>query len=103
MIIENLFKRIPNKGYCIQIEKNGYIFFLYSIFNINIKLFDDNHYFGIYFTLFGSLLNFDLSWTRKTDHAGFEFNFNLLWLMIHTAIYDTRHWDYENDEWKKYD
>lgn len=101
--IENLFKNWKNKGYCIQLGLNEGFNFLYQIFNFEIKLLDDTHYFGIYFTLFGSLLSFDVSLTRKCDHAGFEFNFNLLWLLVHITIYDTRHWDYENEDWYKYD
>jgi len=101
-VIEKLFKKIPNKGYCVQVGGQG-VNFLYSIFDFNIKVLDDTHYFGLYFTLFGSLLNFNIDWTRRRDHAGFNFDFNLLWLLIHITIYDTRHWDDENEDWCKYD
>jgi hypothetical protein len=100
---EKLFKNIPNKGYCVQTGRQGGLNFTYSIFDFSVKVLDDTRYFGIYFTLFGSLLNINIDWTRKTDHAGFNFDFNLLWLLIHATVYDTRHWDHEKEDWCKYD
>ena len=44
--------------------------------------------------------NFSLSFTRKTDHAGFRFNAEILGLFLEAQIYDTRHWDYSTDTWE---
>lgn len=101
--IENIFKRVPTKGYCFQIGYNKPKNFLWTIFNFDIKILDNTRYFGIYITLFGDLFNVGLDWTRRTDHAGFTFDVSLLWLIIHTTIYDTRHWDYDKEDWCKYD
>lgn len=92
-IIENTYK-----AYSVQIAINKGFNFLYSIFSINVDVLDDTNYFNIYFTLFGSFLNFNISLTRKTDHPGLRFSFNLLWIMIEFSLYDIRHW---NDEEEK--
>jgi hypothetical protein len=41
-----------------------------------------------------------LSWRGK-DHAGVEIGACLLGRDIALRIYDTRHWDYQNDTWVK--
>ena len=38
---------------------------------------------------------FVLKWTRNCDHAGLDFNFELLGFWISFTIYDCRHWNYE--------
>lgn len=42
-----------------------------------------------------------LDWSRNTDHAGLNFEICLFGYSIESKIYDTRHWDYENNTWKK--
>ena len=102
---EKVFKNIENKAYCVQIAVNKGFNFLYSIFDISFKLFDDTHYFGFYFVLFGDLLKINISWTRRQDKEGniFIFDIDFLWLMINLSTYDTRHWDDDNETWEVYD
>jgi hypothetical protein len=45
-----------------------------------------------------------LEWTSRRDHAGIEFIFSifkLFWFSM--SIYDSRHWDFENNTWKEAD
>jgi len=103
-IREKKFKNSKNKSYSAQISiLNNSFNFVYTILNIKFKFLDDDHYFGLYLTLFGDLLDINIAWTRKTDHAGFKFNFTFLWLMIILETYDIRHWDYDNEKWEVYD
>lgn len=71
---EEIFKKWKNKSYCIQVELN------------------DNTGFS-----------FDLSWTKNCDHAGFSFTLDLFGFFTYITIADTRHWDYENKCWEKYE
>ena len=45
----------------------------------------------------GPYFNFSISWTRKTDHAGFQVTFEILDFMVDFKIYDNRHWDWDNN------
>jgi hypothetical protein len=47
----------------------------------------------------GMLLDFDFNFTTRKDHAGLDIVLGLLTYGIHFQIYDTRHWDYENQKW----
>ena len=49
----------------------------------------------------GSLLDIDISWSIREDHAGFEFTLGLFGYGVHFHIYDTRHWDYIRNEYFK--
>jgi hypothetical protein len=49
------------------------------------------------------LVDADICWTRKQDHAGLRIVLGLLGYGIHVTIYDTRHWDYENNKWTIYE
>jgi hypothetical protein len=48
------------------------------------------------------LIDCELRWTRKIDHAGFEFGIGLLGYGIHFRTYDTRHWNYDLDRWEEW-
>jgi len=100
---EKIFKKNKNKAYCIQMNIDKLQYFLWAIFDLKVVLLDDRHYFGFYFTLFGSFLNIRISWTRKCDHAGPDFDIDFLWFGLHLSIYDTRHWDDDTDAFKIYD
>ncbi len=43
----------------------------------------------------GPYFDFSINWTRKQDHAGFQFFIEILDLMIDFKIYDARHWDWD--------
>jgi len=51
----------------------------------------------------GQLIDLDIRWTRNTDHAGLELVVGMLGYGIHFCIYDTRHWDFDNNKWVVYD
>lgn len=44
-----------------------------------------------------NIINVNFTWSIRTDHAGFRFNFELLSFMFEFNIYDTRHWDNEKN------
>lgn len=46
--------------------------------------------------------NLNLNW-RGEDHAGPSIEINLFGWTLCVKIYDTRHWDYENNCWQVYD
>jgi hypothetical protein len=47
------------------------------------------------------LVDVDARWTHKQDHAGFEISVGVLGYGIRFRIYDTRHWDDENNAYVK--
>jgi hypothetical protein len=61
-----------------------------------------NKYWELQISLFENnpdIFNFVLNWSRKCDHAGFEFRVEILPFYFSFKIYDNRHWDFENDNW----
>lgn len=102
---EKAFKKIKNKAYCLQISWFG-IDLMYAIKNkwleISADILSDRHYFCFRFNLL-ELINFNLQWSRKSDHAGFCFGLTILGLYFGAITYDTRHWDDENECWCKYE
>lgn len=51
----------------------------------------------------GTILDFSFTVSRQEDHAGLEIVLGLLTYGIHFKIYDTRHWDHENNRWYIYE
>lgn len=49
------------------------------------------------------ILAFGLSITHRQDHAGLHFTLGLLFLNFGATIYDNRHWDYKQGEWRNHD
>lgn len=70
-------------------------------FNLNLSQ-QDTNIFNFDIRLFG-LLNLLICKDKKSDHAGLRIELNLFGLNTNYTHYDTRHWDYENDAWCKYD
>ena len=48
------------------------------------------------------LIDVDFHFTRKGDHAGLQLMFGILGYALEFNVYDTRHWDYENNTWYNY-
>lgn len=74
--------------YGLQISKN-------KTFEYQHEIFDEHS---------SNPFHFDIKWSAKTDHAGFGLHlsvYKLFWIDI--SICDNRHWDYDNNCWKKYD
>ena len=46
-------------------------------------------------------LSLDISWQR--DHAGIAVGLGLLGYEVHAELYDTRHWDHDQDRWRPAD
>ena len=46
--------------------------------------------------------NINLRW-KGIDHAGPEFGIGFLGLGLQIQINDSRHWDYDTNDWQKYD
>ena len=59
-------------------------------------------FFSFYFSLLGDIFKFQTFWNRKSDHAGWVLEFNCLGFFFETCIRDSRHWNYDNDKWEKY-
>lgn len=49
------------------------------------------------------LINSGFNLTTKGDHAGIQFELGVFGYSIEFQIYDTRHWDYENNQWENYE
>lgn len=49
------------------------------------------------------IIDAELRLTFKGDHAGLLTLFGLFGYALEISIYDTRHWDYENNCWEIYD
>lgn len=48
------------------------------------------------------LVNLEFHLTQNGDHAGIGFEFGLFGYSLEFQIYDTRHWDYEKNNWEFY-
>jgi len=46
-----------------------------------------------------SIFKFNVSWNRRVDHAGFNFDFGIWNFYIFFQIYDNRHWCYVCNKW----
>lgn len=49
-----------------------------------------------------SFIRFSFRWSVRTDHAGIELEVGLLGYSISINTHDTRHWDYDSDNWEVY-
>jgi len=49
------------------------------------------------------LLDVDIQWTHKQDHAGISIGLGLLGYGISFRIYDNRHWNEETNTWEEHD
>jgi hypothetical protein len=45
---------------------------------------------------------FNINWSRKMDHAGFDISIDLLWFYLDLNIYDGRHWNDDENRWYEY-
>jgi hypothetical protein len=92
-------KLSENKNWSIQFNK--WSFNWNDIFGLSLALPDNKTtWFSFYFSLFGSLLNFSISWDKKYDHAGFDFFFTLFSYQLTFEIHDVRHWNDKEDRWE---
>jgi hypothetical protein len=49
-----------------------------------------------------TILNAELNFNIRTDHAGIRLMIGLLGYEVELHFYDTRHWDDEKNTWAKY-
>ena len=49
------------------------------------------------------LVDIDTTITTRRDHAGLDITIGILGYGIHFKIYDTRHWNYDLNQWVVYD
>ena len=49
------------------------------------------------------LIDIDTNLTIRRDHAGLNITVGLLGYGLHFSIYDTRHWNYDLNQWVAYD
>ena len=50
-----------------------------------------------------NLIEFELNFTTRRDHAGLEFTVGLLGYNIHANVYDRRHWNTDTNSWMNYE
>jgi hypothetical protein len=58
-------------------------------FEIQSDIFDDKD----------TWFEFQIKWTRKGDHAGFNLTIEILKWYFCINIHDNRHWNYKEDRW----
>lgn len=72
-------------------------------FNLNLSRSKyDTNIFNFTAGLFG-LLEFRINKNKESDHAGLTIQLNLFGLNTDYTHYDIRHWDYDKEDWCKYD
>lgn len=49
-----------------------------------------------------NLFRVEFGWTVKEDHAGVNLELGLLGYEIHATVYDSRHWNAEENRWMIY-
>lgn len=49
------------------------------------------------------LIKVQFTWSLKRDHAGPTLELALFGFNVTAKIYDTRHWDYEKNDWEMYE
>ena len=49
------------------------------------------------------LFRIEFSWTTRQDHAGVTLELGLFGYTAMFSYYDTRHWDYDKNNWVQYD
>jgi hypothetical protein len=92
-------KLTENKNLCLELFYNKPSYFGWV--KTSFKLFYDDYYIKLGLGIFGDyFFNFSMYWNRKMDHAGFTFELTLFGLTFNKKIYDCRHWDFINDDWK---
>ena len=47
-----------------------------------------------------NIFNINIKFSKKTDHAGFEFDLEIWNLYLYFRIYDNRHWCYYCNNWE---
>jgi hypothetical protein len=50
-----------------------------------------------------TIVSFNFRFTTRTDHAGLYISLGLLGYDLSFNFYDSRHWDYDKECYKKYD
>ncbi len=76
---------------------------IFPLINLKFYLLEDWCWFDLRLFIFGGFINFETKWTKKRDHAGFEFSFGIAGINLIFYIYDSRHWDDEKDCWNEYE
>lgn len=84
------------KAFEAQISGN---FNISSRIDLTFSLFDYEHWFFLNIEFF-DLIKFSIDWSRKRDHAGFSIELQLIYFFIMFNLYDTRHWNYDEDRFK---
>jgi hypothetical protein len=49
------------------------------------------------------IIDASVRYTYKGDHAGLQLTAGLFGYSLEFSIYDTRHWDYDKNDWRYYD
>lgn len=98
ILIEKLISKY--KGFCFQLSVSKP--YLGSLLYADVKLLDEENYFRFAFQFLGNLISIHIEWTKCRDHAGPLFDLDIFGLSLSLNMYDTRHWDYENNCWHEY-
>ena len=85
-------KSFEIEAYSGLIDFSNKVYMLVSTREINFEL-----------SILNALLHFDFNIRWKTDHAGVSLWLGLLGFDVGLHFHDTRHWDYENNQWEVYE
>ena len=94
-----------NKNVCLQIDWSKPSVFGFgelAPMSFVLMFLYSSYWFQLSCSLFFELIAIEISLTRKRDHAGFIFNLNFFYLNFYFNIYDSRHWDDEDNKWEEY-
>ena len=61
-------------------------------FEIQLSLMEDWAWFNLHFEI-----------TRRKDHAGIDFTFEIPFVFFNMNFYDSRHWNFDNNAWEIYE
>jgi hypothetical protein len=50
-----------------------------------------------------TIASFEFKITANQSHAGLYLGLGLLGYVVNFTFYDSRHWDYKNNDWENYD
>lgn len=67
------------------------------------KTFVKHKYWEVQIIKNDNLFRVEFGWTVKEDHAGVNLELGLLGYEIHVTIYDSRHWNTDENRWMTYD
>ena len=86
----------------VSVYFNKNIEFFRDIIDLGFEISPERSPISMWVTILSDLFEFRFSWSKNEDHAGVSFYLGILWFTLNIMYYDTRHWDYDKEEYMKY-